>query len=100
MRTIQGSVWGETATLAEEMRLGMFEGPDEYMLGNVRSMAVTDADEIYLFDSQVPALRKYDADGTHIATFGREGGGPGEYKNPDGGLGVLPDGSSRLAATF
>ncbi len=92
VRTVAGSVWGGTAHLEEEMRIGVFEGPDEYMLGRVRSMAVTDAGEIYLFDSQVPALRKYGSDGTHLATFGREGGGPGEYENPDGGLGVLPDG--------
>ncbi len=45
-------VWGGTAHLEEEMRIGMFEGPDEYMLGNVRSMAVADAGEIYLFDSR------------------------------------------------
>ncbi len=92
VRTVAGSVWGGTVYLEEEMRIGMFEGPDEYMLGNIRSMAVTDEGEIYLFDSQVPALRKYGPDGTHLATFGREGGGPGEYKSPDGGLGVLPDG--------
>ena len=55
-------------------------------------MAVTAAGEIYLMDRHVPALRKYGADGSHLATFGREGGGPGEYKSPDGGLTVLPDG--------
>jgi hypothetical protein len=92
IRTVSGSVWGDTATLVEEMRIGMFEGPDEYMLGNVRSLAVSLAGEIYLMDSQVPALRKYGPDGTHMVTFGREGGGPGEYKRPDGGLAVLPDG--------
>lgn len=57
MRTIAGSVWGGTAHLEEEMRIGMFEGPREYMLGNVRSMAVTDAGEICLFDSQVVRYR-------------------------------------------
>ncbi len=92
VRTVGGSVWGDTAVLQPEMSFGVFEGPDEYMLGNVRSLAVAESGEIHLLDSQVPALRKYSADGKHLATFGREGGGPGEYKQPDGGLAVLSDG--------
>ncbi len=91
-RTLGGSVWNDTVLLEPEMVLGVFEGPDEYMLGRVRSLAVSESGEIYLVDSQIPALRKYSADGTHLATFGREGGGPGEYKRPDGGLAVLSDG--------
>ncbi len=55
-------------------------------------MAVTEDGEVYLLDTHVPALRKYDAEGTYVATFGHEGGGPGEYDSPDGGLTVLPDG--------
>ncbi len=91
-RTLGGSVWNDTVLLEPEMVLGVFEGPDEYMLGRVRSLAVSESGEIYLVDSQIPALRKYSVDGTHLATFGREGGGPGEYKRPDGGLAVLSDG--------
>lgn len=62
-------------------------------------MSALAADEdgyIYVVDSQVPALRKYGPDGRYVATFGREGGGPGEYKGPDGGLAVLPDGRIAL----
>ena len=92
VRTVAGSVWGDTATLVPEIGIGMLDGPDEYLLGNVRSIAVSSAGEIYLMDRQVPALRKYASDGTFLLTLGREGGGPGEYKRPDGGLGVLPDG--------
>ncbi len=92
VRTLSGSVWPDTAELVPEMTIGMFEGPDEYILGDVRGMAVTEDGEVYLLDTQVPALRKYDAEGTYVATFGREGGGPGEYDSPDGGLTVLPDG--------
>ena len=57
VRTIAGNVCVGTAHLEEKMRIGMFEGPDEHMLGNVRSMAVADAGEIYLFDSQVVRYR-------------------------------------------
>ncbi len=79
VRTLSGSIWPDTAELVPEMTIGMFEGPDEYILGDVRGMAVTEAGEVYLLDTNVPALRKYDAEGTYVVTFGREGGGPEEY---------------------
>lgn len=92
VRTLSGSEWETPRSLEPEMRIGAFEGEDEYMLGDVSGFAVAPDGAIYIYDRQVPALRKYDADGTYLATFGREGGGPGEYKQADGGLAVLPDG--------
>lgn len=92
VRTVAGSAWGAPARLEPEVRIGTFEGEDEYMLGDVAGIAVAPDGAIYLYDRQVPALRKYAPDGTYVATFGREGGGPGEYENSDGGLAVLPDG--------
>jgi hypothetical protein len=87
-----GSVWGDTATLIPEVTIGVADGPDEYLLGQVRGLAVAPGGEVYLIDAQVPALRKYGVDGTHLVTLGREGSGPGEYRRPDGGLAVLSDG--------
>lgn len=92
VRTVAGSAWGESARLEPEMRIGKLEGEDADLLGDVRGIAVAPDGAIYLYDAQVPALRKYAPDGTFIATFGREGGGPGEYRASDGGLAVLPDG--------
>lgn len=92
VRTLAGSRWGAVATLEPEIRIGVFEGADHYMFGHVRSLAVAPDGSIYAMDTQVPALRKYAADGTYVATFGRAGEGPGEYRGPDGGLAVLPDG--------
>lgn len=92
VRTLAGSEWGEPAALVPEMRIGTLEGEDEYMLGNVQSLAVGPDESVYIYDEQVPALRKYNPDGTFAMTLGREGGGPGEYKQADSGLGVLPDG--------
>jgi hypothetical protein len=92
VRTVAGSVWGDTAELVTDVTIGEFEGRDEYMFGRVRSLAVGPDGSIYVFDSHAMELRKYAPDGTYAATFGREGGGPGEYKRPDGGLAVLPDG--------
>ncbi len=92
VRTESGGEWGEPAELVEDMRIGQFDGPDEYMFGRIRSLAVGPDGSIYAFDSHSQELRKYAPDGTYVATFGREGGGPGEYKRPDGGLAVLSDG--------
>jgi hypothetical protein len=92
VRTVAGSLWGGTATLVPEVTIGVLDGPEEYMFGRIVSMALGPDGTIYVMDQQAPALRVYDPDGTYRATFGREGAGPGEYRRPDGGLGVLSDG--------
>lgn len=92
VRTVAGSVWGEKAELVPELTIGQFEGADEYIFGDLQNLAVGPDGSIYTYDRQAKALRKYAPDGTFVATFGREGGGPGEYKQPDGGLAVLSDG--------
>lgn len=93
VRTVAGSVWGSPRRLVPELVIGQVEGAEEYLLGDVQALAVDDAGHIYAFDSQVPALRVYDADGTFLRTIGRQGEGPGEYRQPDGGaIVLLPDG--------
>lgn len=92
VRTVSGSVWGDTARLVPEVSIGMFDGPEEYLFGQVVSLARGPHGSIYVMDQQVPALRVYSPDGTYRATFGRQGEGPGEYKRPDGGMNVLSDG--------
>lgn len=92
VRTLAGSAWGADARLVPEMRIGVVEGEDHYIFGQIRAIAVGPDGSIFVMDAQVPALRKYAPDGSYIATFGREGGGPGEYTGPDGGLAVLDDG--------
>ncbi len=76
-----GSVWGGTATLVEEASIGVDAGAEEYMFGAVRGVHATDQ-HIYVVDFQVPAIRVYDLDGTHLRDLGREGQGPGEYVWP------------------
>jgi hypothetical protein len=92
VRTVAGSVWGGPSTLEPELRIGALEGEDHEMFGRVQALAVSGDGDIYVMDGQIPALRKYSADGEYLGTFGRSGGGPGEYQQPDGGLAVLPDG--------
>ena len=84
--------WRDTAELVPEVTIGVFDGPEEYIFGNVVSVAMGPDGTIYVMDRQVPALRVYNSDGTYRTTFGRGGEGPGEYEQPDGGMNVLSDG--------
>lgn len=91
VRTVAGSVWGDTARLVEELRIGSLDGEDAYVLGDPVALAVGNG-AVYVLDAQVPAVRAYDTEtGAHLYDIGREGGGPGEYGSPDG-IAVLPDG--------
>jgi hypothetical protein len=91
VRTLAGSEWG-VVELEPELRVGALEGADHEIFGEVIALTIDAADNIYVYDRQVPALRKYAPDGRYLATFGRQGGGPGEYANSDGGLAALAGG--------
>jgi len=91
VRTTGGSLWGYPATLVEQASIGTIEGDDAYMFGNVGAIAVTQEGDVLVLDTQVPVIRKYDANGTHLTDIGRSGGGPGEFKSPEA-MNLLPDG--------
>ena len=91
VHTHAGQAWPSDARLVPEVQIGVLDGPDEYIFGRIGSLAAGPNGEIFAFDQQATALRKYDAQGNYVATFGREGEGPGEYKRPDGGM-VVVDG--------
>ena len=84
VRTVSGSVWGEDATLVPEVSIGELDGPEEYLFGSVRSIAVDDDHNVYVLDGQARHVRVYDSDGTYVKTLGRDGEGPGEFKVPIG----------------
>jgi hypothetical protein len=86
-----GSVWGGTATLVEEASIGVDAGDDPYMFGTVTGIWAT-ADEIYVVDADVPAVRVYGWDGTWLRDIGGEGQGPGEFLRPDK-VATLEDGT-------
>src|SRR5690606_19272005 len=92
VRTVSGGVWPEDVAVVPEVTIGQFEGPDEYIFGQIQSLTVAQDGSIYLYDGQAKALRQYAPDGAYVRTIGREGGGPGEYRRPDGGLAITPDG--------
>ena len=100
-----GSVWGGTARLVEEASIGVEAGAEEYMLGAVGGVFVTDG-HVYVLDSQVPIVRSYDLDGLHVGNIGERGQGPGEYMRPamlsgdNGGLVVLQEDEIRRLMVF
>lgn len=91
VRTLSGSVRGG-GRLVPVFVVGELEGPPELSFGSVRGLDVGPEGRIHILDTQGPALRVYGADGSYLRTVGRPGSGPGEYREPDGGLAVLPDG--------
>ncbi len=73
--------------LADEplVRIGMVAGPEEYLFGNVTGAIRLEDGSIVVADEQSYEVRRYDANGQHMWTSGRQGEGPGEY----GGLHLL-----------
>ena len=91
VRTLSGSVWGAPARLEERMSIGVADGAEELMLGNVRAIALGPDGTIHVLEG-TPSLKQFTPAGVYIRTVGRLGSGPGEYRRPDGGLAVLSDG--------
>ena len=79
------------ATLVEEMSVGVADGAEEYMFGDVADVALGRDGSIYVFDRQVPIVRQYDAIGKFIRSIGRRGAGPGEYRSTSG-IATMKDG--------
>lgn len=91
-----GTAWGN-ATTVEELRIGVENGPEEYMFGSVSSLAVSDAGTMYVAERQPPSIRVYDNDGAFVRSIGRQGQGPGEFSDR-GGMAVRLLGDGSLAA--
>jgi len=79
------------ATLVEELSIGVADGAEEYMLGDVADIALGRDGTMFVLDRQVPAIRQYDNQGKYVRTIGRSGSGPGEYRSASG-LATMRDG--------
>lgn len=82
--------WG-VASAIEELAIGVEFGDDEYMFGNILSVAVGADGAMYVSDRQQDIVRMYDAEGVFVRDIGRQGQGPGEYTVAPM-LSVLPEG--------
>ena len=91
VRTVQAPRHTGIATLVEEMSIGVADGDEAYMIGQVSDIALGRDGSLYVFDGQVPVVRHYDASGKFMGQVGRSGSGPGEYRSASG-VATLPDG--------
>ena len=82
---------GEGWTLVEEARIGSADAEGPELFGRVVDVAVDGAGKMWVADAQAQEIRVFAADGRHVRTVGRKGGGPGEFEQM-GGLEVGPDG--------
>jgi hypothetical protein len=72
----------ETWTLQERWRVGADE--DDVLLGQVTGLLGGPAGEVYALDTQLAQVLVFDRDGALLRTLGREGDGPGEFRQPIG----------------
>ncbi len=83
-----------TIVLEEQWRLGTED--DDEIFGVITDVISDDDGNLYMLDSQLNEVKVYDADGEYLRTIGREGEGPGEFRNafnlfriPGGNIGIL-----------
>ena len=60
--------------------IGVVEGAAEYQLERVHHAARLSDGRIVVADGGAASLRFYDAEGRHLTSAGRKGGGPGEFE--------------------
>lgn len=92
-----------TASLREVSRIGMVEGPPEYLISGAPMFTVGPDGSVFVADRS--NLRHFDANGTYVRTIARRGQGPGEVRSvigmdlsADGLLAVLDLGNRRVNA--
>jgi len=65
----------------EELSIGQADGPEDYMFGYIRHIAVDEKQNVYVSDAigSKTQIRVFDKSGEYIRTIGRMGQGPGEF---------------------
>lgn len=98
--TDPGPAW----TLVEELRVGSADGDGPDVFGELRGLAALPDGGFAVLDSQAQEVRVFATDGSHRATYGGEGEGPGEFRgahglmlDPGGRLWVTDPSNSRLS---
>jgi len=90
------SVPADTVTAVLEARIGdtgLGGAAEEYIFGDVTSVAADREGRIYVADRLTPSVRVFKPDGEFMAWIGREGEGPGEFTWP---VDILPAADGRL----
>ncbi|MFQ5599971.1 MAG: 6-bladed beta-propeller [Candidatus Krumholzibacteriia bacterium] len=78
--------------LEELWRIGGDSEAAGEFFGVIVDIAVDPSGDVYLLDRQLAEVKVFTRDGEFLRTIGREGGGPGEFRQP-GALFFMPDGN-------
>ena len=73
-----------TLMLVEELRVGTLEGGRPESFGALKGLEALPGGGFAVLESQAQEIRVFGADGSHVATHGRPGEGPGEFVNATG----------------
>lgn len=99
-------IWDSSSAwrVVEELRLGSLEGSGPELFGSISALEVDALGRIYVFESQAQEIRVFDSTGVFVRTIGREGAGPGEFRQgiglawaPAGNLWAVDPGNSRIS---
>lgn len=69
------------SVLTPDLVFGTVDGPEELQFHLVRAMTITPQRTILVADNS-GTIREFDDSGAHLATFGGQGDGPGEFRAP------------------
>ncbi len=72
--------WEAPFVLTERLRLGLLDGPDEYVFSTIAAGVLLDEGLFAVTDRESSQVRTFSRDGTLITRQGRSGQGPGEYE--------------------
>jgi hypothetical protein len=92
-------IWGDAGgwTLEEDLRIGTLDGDPEYQFGIIGWLTADDEGSIYVLDQQARHIKRFDAEGQYVSTFGRAGNGPGELGEAATFIGVGDEGTLVVA---
>jgi hypothetical protein len=91
VKTAGAPVHARPGTLVEELSIGVVDGAEEYMFGEVADIAIGNDGSTFVLDRKIPIIRQFNAGGKFVRNVGRLGSGPGEYRSVSG-LAVMKDG--------
>lgn len=70
--------------IEEELRIGSADAEGPELFGQLKGLAVTRDGRVAVLDAMAREVRIFGPDGGHLATYGGQGGGPGEFEAPWG----------------
>lgn len=73
---------GKILSLNKELSIGSAAASENAVIASARSLAVDDAENIYVLDEKDFAVKVFDKSGAFLRRFGQKGKGPGDLDQP------------------